>query len=128
MKQKGQKALLMFLLVMGIGTLLSRSLGYLMMPKVVLSKPESIFSQSNQQYYHGMIQQSAVIGQDTVFYVEEEPGFWGVALIARKASVSLGHQEEGLVQIQNPEICSQRIIIAWDRPLKAGDVVIEALE
>lgn len=119
---------MMFLLVMGIGTLLSRSLGYLMMPKVVLSKPESIFSQSNQQYYHGMIQQSAVIGQDTVFYVEEEPGFWGVALIARKARVSLGHQEEGLVQIQNPEICSQRIIIAWDRPLKAGDVVIEALE
>lgn len=90
--------------------------------------PESVFSQSNQQYYHSMIQQSAVIGQNTVFYVDEEPGFWGTVLIAREANASLGYQEEGLVQLQNPELGSKRIIIAWDRPLKAGDVVIEALE
>ena len=127
MKKKGNRLLVGFLLAMGLLTLLSRSVQYSLMPKVLLATPISISSGTDQQYLHGMVPQSAIIGTDSLYYIEEVPGFWGTNLVAKETRVSLGVSQEGMVQIKNSELISKQIIVACDRPLRTGDRVTEAL-
>lgn len=127
MQKKGRKLLLAFLMVMGLFTLLSRTIQYSLMPKVMVAKPVSITSEIDNQYLHGMVPQSAIIGRDTLYYIEEVPGFWGTRWVAKEARVSLGANHEDMVQIKKSELISRLIIIAWDRPLHSGAPVTEAL-